>query len=250
MTKVQCLDIGNTSTKLGLFDGKKLTNVTQFNTSQLINNPTDIIHIIESRNATLSYCSVVPNAERVLLQGLEHFRHKIHPVNSNSRGNLPLSYPNPQEIGSDRIANAIAAFNTKTLPAVVIDLGTATTFDIVTAENGYEGGIILPGPQGFLDYLSSSTALLPKMFIPKKCTFRLPYGKSTEDAMLIGVCTGYKAMIEGIINKLEVELCELKHQEPNFVVSGGSSLNFDFIKCEQNENLTLEGLRLALDLTL
>ena len=78
MTKVQCLDIGNTSTKLGLFDGKKLTNVTQFNTSQLINNPTDIIHIIENRNAILSYCSVVPNAERVLLQGLEHFRHKIH----------------------------------------------------------------------------------------------------------------------------------------------------------------------------
>jgi type III pantothenate kinase len=247
MRKVQCLDIGNTSTKLGLFNGETLTDITLFNTSEFINKPSDLIRKIENANVILSYCSVVPNAEKILLEELAKFPFKIHSVNSSSRANLPLTYPNPKEIGADRIANSIAAFNTIPLPAVVIDLGTATTFDIVTSENGYEGGIILPGPQGFLDYLADTTALLPQMYIPEKCTFSLPYGKSTEDAMLIGVCSGYKAMIEGIINKLEQELGEPNQHKPIFVVSGGSSLNFDFIKCEKNENLTLEGLRLALN---
>ena len=81
-------------------------------------------------------------------------------------------------------------------------MGTATTFDIISKEGGYEGGIILPGPQGFLDFLEKNTALLPKLDLYKESLPELPFGKSTKDAMLIGVFSGYQSMIMGIVEKL------------------------------------------------
>lgn len=250
MSQMQCLDIGNTSTKLGIFQGEKLADIKVFETTKLIKDPNFILSKIKEENGPLSYCSVVPKAEDSLLNGLSKFTGYIHSVNSNSLANLPVSYPTPNEIGADRIANAIAVFNTLTLPAVVIDQGTATTFDIVTPNSGYEGGVILPGPQGFLDYLSHSTALLPHITLPKNFVITSSYGRSTKDAMLIGVFLGYNQMIKGMIEKLDLELSERFNQRTKFVVSGGSSLKLDLDGCIHRENLTMEGLKLAFEFNL
>ena len=250
MSQIQCLDIGNTSTKLGIFQGEKLSDIIVVETTKLIKDPNSILSKIKEENGPLSYCSVVPKAEDSLLNGLTNFAGCIHSVSSDSRANLPVSYPTPNEIGADRIANAIAVFNTLTLPAVVIDQGTATTFDIVTPNSGYEGGVILPGPQGFLDYLSHATALLPHISLPKSFVISSSYGKSTKDAMLIGVFLGYNQMIQGMIEKLNFELSERFNQRIKFVISGGSPLKLDLDGCIQRENLTLEGLKIAFEFNL
>ena len=90
-------------------------------------------------------------------------RSSVYQLTSNNQSILPISYPILEEIGSDRIANSIAAFKSFELPAIIIDLGTAATFDLITVDGGYEGGIIIPGPQGMLDFLGNHTALLPKL---------------------------------------------------------------------------------------
>ena len=243
--RVQCLDIGNSTTKLGVFEDEHLCQIKQFETNDVISNPSILASIITDGNGDLCYCSVVPIAEDAILKHLSGFKEKIHSISPDFCAGIPISYDNKKEIGADRIANAIAAYHTLPLPAVVIDLGTATTFDIISQDGGYEGGIILPGPQGFLDSLESSTALLPRIDLSKSKITNSVYGKNTKDAMLIGVFTGYKIMIEGIVEELKNHHSNRYEKIPTFVMCGGSTFGFVLEKFKYIENLTLHGLRIA-----
>ena len=245
MRKVQCLDIGNTTTKIGFFEDDKICKTIQIETKNLISDSEKFIDIISKENGDLCYCSVVPNAEKSILKTLNGFEGSIHAVSPSFCAGIPISYQNKMEIGSDRIANSIAAYFTLPLPAVVIDLGTATTFDIVTKDGGYEGGIILPGPQGFLDFLNENTALLPKVELSNESSVEIPYGKNTKDAMLAGVSLGFKSMINALIENLKNYLKKEHGNTPTFATCGGSSINLDFNHSILKENLTLIGLRLA-----
>jgi len=245
MRKVQCLDIGNTTTKIGFFEGDRICKIKQIKTQNLISESEKFIDIISEENGDLCYCSVVPNAEKSILKALNRFEGSIHAVSPSFCAGIPISYQNKKEIGSDRIANAIAAYFTLPLPAVVIDLGTATTFDIVTKDGGYEGGIILPGPQGFLDFLNENTALLPKVELSNERSVDIPYGKNTKDAMLAGVSLGFKSMINALIENLKDYLKKEHGNKPTFAICGGSSIKLDFNHSILKENLTLIGLRLA-----
>ncbi|HAD20816.1 MAG TPA: hypothetical protein DCF87_01735 [Opitutae bacterium] len=245
MRKVQCLDIGNTTTKIGFFEDDKICKLKQIETKSLISDSEKFIDLISGENGDLCYCSVVPNAEKNILEALNKFEGSIHVVSPSFCAGIPISYQNKKEIGSDRIANAIATYYTLSLPAVVIDLGTATTFDIVTKKGGYEGGIILPGPQGFLDFLNENTALLPKVELSNERSVDIPYGKNTKDAMLAGVSLGYKSMINALIENLKDYFKKEHGDTPTFAVCGGSSINLDFNNSILKENLTLLGLRLA-----
>ena len=245
MRKVQCLYIGNTTTKIGFFEGDRICKIKQIKTQNLISESEKFIDIISEENGDLCYCSVVPNAEKSILKALNRFEGSIHAVSPSFCAGIPISYQNKKEIGSDRIANAIAAYFTLPLPAVVIDLGTATTFDIVTKDGGYEGGIILPGPQGFLDFLNENTALLPKVELSNERSVDIPYGKNTKDAMLAGVSLGFKSMINALIENLKDYLKKEHGNKPTFAICGGSSINLDFNHSILKENLTLIGLRLA-----
>ena len=245
MRKVQCLDIGNTTTKIGFFEGDRICKIKQIKTQNLISESEKFIDIISEENGDLCYCSVVPNAEKSILKALNRFEGSIHAVSPSFCAGIPISYQNKKEIGSDRIANAIAAYFTLPLPAVVIDLGTATTFDIVTKDGGYEGGIILPGPQGFLDFLNENTALLPKVELSNERSVDIPYGKNTKDAMLAGVSLGFKSMINALIENLKDYFKKEHGNKPTFAICGGSSINLDFNHSILKENLTLIGLRLA-----
>ena len=152
-----------------------------------------------------------------------------------------IRYPKPGTIGPDRLANAVAVKHHYGTPSLVVDFGTAVTFDVVGARGDYLGGIIAPGLAAMTDYLHEKTALLPKIKIRE---VRSTVGKSTEEAMLIGAVQGYR----GLVRELIVELKrELKARRLPVVATGGYA---QLIAAKMPEItavdplLTLEGLRL------
>jgi len=153
-----------------------------------------------------------------------------------------IDYPKPNSIGPDRLANAVAAKFFFGVPVVVVDFGTAVTFDVVNAAGDYIGGIIAPGLAAMTDYLHEKTALLPKIKIR---AVKNVVGKSTEHAMLVGAVHGYRGLIRGLLAELKREL---KVKNLPVVATGGYA---KLIAAQLPEisavapDLTLEGLRLV-----
>ena len=153
---------------------------------------------------------------------------------------IKLALNNNKEIGADRIANAAAAAIKYKLPAIVIDFGTATTFDIVDKNASFIGGIIAPGLKIQANSLSQFTSKLPKLKIeaPDKAI-----GKSTISAMLSGIVLGHKCLIEGMIKNCEKEL----NEKATIIATGGYSSvlfdNMDGIFDYVDKDLTLFGLK-------
>ena len=112
---------------------------------------------------------------------------------------IPITYPNPETIGADRLANASAAAGRYGVPVIVVDFGTALTFDVILPDQGFVGGVIAPGPSLMLDYLADRTARLPSV---KPAPVRRVVGKSTEESMRIGAHYGYWGMVRGILDPL------------------------------------------------
>ena len=244
---LQCLDIGNTSSNLGIYTGKELIEVKSFKTKNLFLESVCFKDYILPQNGPLVYCSVVPKAENLLQKKMTHFPHKIYAVDAKNCANLPISYGRPEEIGSDRIANSIAAFNQFELPTIVVDTGTATTFDVIYPQKGYVGGIILPGPQGFLDFLHDHTALLPKITVNNQLKGNLSYGKNTEEAMQLGVKLGYSQMIKSIISKTRKNIFKETKVLPSVTLTGGYDLKLKMEDFSYNPHLTLLGLRITFE---
>jgi type III pantothenate kinase len=152
-----------------------------------------------------------------------------------------ISYPKPHTIGPDRLANAVAVRHHFGAPAVVVDFGTAVTFDVVDRRGNYIGGIIAPGLAAMTDYLHEKTALLPKIRIRETNSV---VGKSTEQAMLIGAVHGYRGLVRELIGELKKEL---NAKQLPVVATGGYA---ELIAARIPEItavkplLTLEGLRL------
>ena len=155
---------------------------------------------------------------------------------------MGIDYPRPETIGPDRLANAVAVRKHFGAPAVVVDFGTAVTFDVVDRAGNYIGGIITPGLAAMTDYLHEKTALLPRIKIRE---VRSAVGKSTEQAMLIGTVHGYRGLVRELIAELKREL---KAKNLPVVATGGYA---ELIAAKLPEitavkpNLTLEGLRLV-----
>ena len=116
---------------------------------------------------------------------------------------MGIDYPKPDSIGPDRLANAVAARKRFGAPVVVVDFGTAVTFDVVNRAGNYAGGIIAPGLAAMTDYLHEKTALLPRIKIREVKTV---VGKSTEQAMLVGAVHGYRGLVRELIAELKREL--------------------------------------------
>jgi type III pantothenate kinase len=155
---------------------------------------------------------------------------------------LGIEYPRPGTIGPDRLANAIAAKHYFGAPAVVVDFGTAVTFDVVSRAGRYIGGIITPGLAAMTDYLHEKTALLPKIRIREVTAI---VGKNTEQAMLIGAVHGYRGLVRELIAELKREL-KVKNLP---VIATGGYARLMAAKLPEisavEPNLTLEGLRLT-----
>ena len=151
-----------------------------------------------------------------------------------------VDYPKPGSIGPDRLANAVAARHDFGAPVVVVDFGTAVTFDVVNARGNYVGGIIAPGLAAMTDYLHERTALLPRIRIGD---VKSAIGKSTEHAMLAGAVLGYRGLVRELIRQLKREL---KTKRLPVVATGGYAQLIARGLPEISRvvpGLTLEGLR-------
>jgi type III pantothenate kinase len=243
LQEVCCLDIGNTSCQIVNFQGTESHKSQKTGTHEFIQEPSLLLPPSQ-KNIPISYCSVVPKATEALQNYILDFGFQAQRIDA-SQNLIPIAYPLPQEIGADRIANAIATYKNFTLPALVVDIGTATTFDVVT-EKGYEGGVILPGPQGLLDFLSSKTALLPEVNYNTAQKPLTIIGKSTRDAMLAGVSFGYTPMIEAIVSKLKKEItAKATHSSISLVKTGGNANLCKLPDFNHDPLLTHKGLHLA-----
>jgi type III pantothenate kinase len=240
------LDIGNTHTHLGLANRARVIRQADIPTLAWKYRSADglvVDFIRRSQIEAVCFCSVVPWASR-FAQSFCQRRFHCQPLElgpKNVRG-VGINYPRPETIGPDRLANAVAARHHFGQPSVVVDFGTAVTFDVVDARGDYAGGIIAPGLSAMTDYLHEKTALLPRIKIRDT---RAVIGKNTTEAMLIGAVHGYRGLVRELIGELKREL---KVKRLPVVATGGYAAMLargvpEITAVEPN--LTLEGLRLV-----
>jgi len=241
---ILCIDIGNTTCRSGVWSDGCISEEKTVSTNEFKSCVETWIDEWKG-NGKIAFCSVVPEAEKCLQLHLGSRKLQAFRLTALNQSLLPVKYPKPEEIGADRIANSFAVFRKYDLPAVVIDLGTATTFDVVTESDGYKGGVILPGPQGMLDYLGNKTALLPQIELTKISRSGRAIGQNTQAAMASGIINGYVPMIQGVLCAIERELEQEGKVLETVVQTGGESKNFHMKGATIHPNLTLEGLALA-----
>lgn len=239
-------DIGNTNTHVGLANELRVVRQTDIPTGAWRTGKAMAALTRFIGQACLDgvvVCSVVPRVTPLIKRAVRQ-RWKLGSLEltpKTLRG-VGIDYPRPDSIGPDRLANAVAARHHFGAPVVVVDFGTAVTFDVVDARGNYIGGIIAPGLAAMTDYLHEKTALLPRIKIREVQT---AIGKSTEHAMLVGAVHGYRGLIHGLLAELKQEL---KARQLPVVATGGyakliASRLPEISRVEPD--LTLEGLRLV-----
>lgn len=207
------MDVGNTNTTLGIFRGEdlisnfRLTTNTQRTVDELglwLRQLLHWAHISLDEVEGIIVGSVVPSLDSALAQAISRYLH-IKPlfVGPGIRSGMPLRVETPQELGADRLCNAVAAYAEYGGPVVVVDFGTATTWDVVSAKGEFLGGVIAPGLEIAAEALFTRTAKLPRveLEVPKYVI-----GKATVDAMQIGLVWGYVGLIEGLTRRVLEEL--------------------------------------------
>jgi type III pantothenate kinase len=237
------LDIGNTHTHLGLA-GRKVVRQTEIATREWSSGEAgrSISRFCAKQNIEgAAICSVVPNATAPAKRFAQNLGVPVIELTARTLRGIGIDYPKPASIGPDRLANALAARRFFGAPAVVVDFGTAVTFDVVNPRGNYAGGIIAPGLAAMTTYLHEKTALLPRIEIREIKTI---IGKSTTEAMLIGAVHGYRGLIRELIGELRKELGVKKL--PVVATGGYAKLmarGLPMIDAVM-PSLTLEGLRI------
>jgi len=239
-------DIGNTNTHLGLANSRRVAKHADIPTAAWHDGTAERQVVKFTGGARMEgavLCSVVPRATPLVCRVARRlWRLPCLELTPRTLRGVGIDYPQPQTIGPDRLANAVAARHRFGAPAVVVDFGTAVTFDVVDGAGNYVGGIIAPGLAAMTDYLHEKTALLPRIRIRE---VKSPVGKSTEHAMLVGAVHGYRGLIRELILELKREL---KVRRLPVVATGGYA---QLIASRLPEItaveplLTLEGLRLV-----
>ncbi len=224
-----CIDIGNTHTHYGVVADGQALSLHELTTRRL-DHPTEgigpVLDRLQAESPALegaAFCSVVPGATRGLTDVFEahRFARPVFQLTADKRLGVPLGYPKPQEIGQDRLANAAGAHVFCGAPAIVIDLGTAVTFDIITRSRGYEGGVIAPGFAVMRRYLHEQTALLP--LLDDSIEIAGAIGHSTEEAMRIGTVIGFGGMIGALLDAILAELARRGEPLPKVLATGGTA---------------------------
>ncbi len=240
------LDIGNTHTHLGLGNGQRVFKQVNIPTAGWFEGGAAKLISKFVGRAVLSgaaLCSVVPHATPRALKIIKReWELDCLVLSPKTLRGVGIDYPRPETIGPDRLANAVAVKKHYGAPAVVVDFGTAVTFDVVDRAGNYAGGIIAPGLAVMTDYLHEKTALLPRIKITEE---RAVIGKNTKQAMLIGAVHGYRGLIRELIGELKKDL-RTKHLP---VVATGGYARLMAAKLPEitaiEPLLTLEGLRLV-----
>ncbi len=232
------IDIGNTNIVWGIFDNHKLVSSYRINSNLNSINETDFLRNYNINNVIIS--SVVPNLT-VKVDEICKMYFNIKPliVNYKDIPNLKYATNNPSQLGSDRICNIMASKNLYKLPAIIIDMGTATKYDVINQDGLYLGGAISPGLKLSANTLFANTALL------KKTSLKFPntvIGTDTETNIQSGIMYGAIDSINGMIKRI---INETKCNNYSIILTGGLSQNITEKIDETiiiNPNLTIEGL--------
>jgi type III pantothenate kinase len=239
-------DIGNTNTHVGLADRRRIVRQADIPTTGWFDGTMAKRlrkFIGKSLPDGAALCSVVPRATPMVCKMVRAI-WDLNPLELTPKTlqGVGIDYPHPDTVGPDRLANAVAARHRFGAPVVVVDFGTAVTFDVINRAGNYTGGIIAPGLAAMTDYLHEKTALLPRIKIRE---IKSGIGKSTEEAMLIGAVHGYRGLIRELIAGLKREL---KVKRLPVVATGGYArliaARLPEISAVEPA-LTLEGLRLT-----
>jgi type III pantothenate kinase len=244
------VDVGNTHTVIGLYQGKKLTHhwrlVTEAERTAdeygvLLRCLFSAYDVVFSSVQGIALSCVVPPMNNVMEELAQRY-FRMHPlvVGPGIKTGMPILYDNPREVGADRIVNAVAAYERYHDVTIVVDFGTATTFDFVTAAGEYLGGAIVPGIGISLDALYNKTAKLYRVELVKPPRV---IGRNTIHAIQSGVFFGYTALVDGMIERIQKE-----HKVRARVIATGGFAKLIATEAarveEVDEFLTLEGLRI------
>ncbi len=237
------IDISNSFTKLAVASPKRLGRATRIETRKF--SAAFLKRSLRKRKIdVVMVCSVVPQKNSVVRTVAKGTR--ILWLTPKVKLGVGIDYPNPKKIGADRLANAAAVAALYGFPAIVVDFGTAVTFDIVSANRKYIGGVIAPGLESMTNFLYQRTALLPKLSMKEP---RSAVGRSTMEAMRAGAVIGYRGLVREIISRIKGE--RFARQKAHVIATGGYA---DLIVAQLDEidavhpNLTLEGLRIVANL--
>ena len=244
------IDVGNTNTVLGVYEGSRLLH--HFRVESARGRTSDeftvtLRALLEHRgidpsaiSASALACVVPSLAETFCRVVRTAFNHEPMVVGPGIKTGMPILYEQPREVGADRIVNAVAAYERERCGLIVVDFGTATTFDVVSPKGEYLGGVIAPGVQIAADALFTRAAKLPRveLTMPSKVL-----GRNTQHAMQAGILFGYVGLVDGLVERIRGEMafpCKV-------IATGGLARTIapesKFIE-EVDDFLTLDGLRI------
>tara|TARA_Y100001970_G_scaffold237900_1_gene298715 strand:- start:20474 stop:21247 length:774 start_codon:yes stop_codon:yes gene_type:complete len=248
------IDIGNTNITIGLFNKETLEKTWRISTSR--NNTSDeygtnILNILSNKDisnkdiSAIVMCSVVPPLTTTFIDLFKDY-FNISPliIGSGTKTGIKIMYDSPRDVGADRIVDAAAVLHLYKGPAIIVDLGTATVFDAITANGEYLGGAISPGIGVSAESLYKATSQLKRveLIAPKTAI-----GKTTTHAIQSGLILGYSELIKGMIKRFKEEL----DNNAKIIATGGLA---DIISKEVNlfdiidHDLTLKGLQILYEL--
>lgn len=236
------IDVGNTTVSAGIFKGRRLVYTGKVMTKKPASRKYYIAEfrkILKNRNIdNVIVSSVVPDTTRAL-KAIFINNFKIRPIILGENLKVPIKnlYRNPKQVGQDRLVNAYAGYKKFGGGLIIVDFGTAVTFDVVSKKGEYLGGIIVPGIETSLRTLSEKAALLPRIKIKKVKTL---IGKDTKTSMLSGVLHGYASLCDGLISRIKKET---GHGYKVILTGGHARLISKYCRCYSVQpDLTLEGL--------
>jgi type III pantothenate kinase len=244
------VDVGNTNTVLGIFDGEKLVRSWRVKTDPRTTADELWLQfnalVADYEVTGLSICSTVPATLRELRTMIASYFSKIPTtiVEPGTKTGVPLLVDNPKEIGADRIVNTLAAHVLYGGPAIVVDFGTSTNLDVVSPKGEFLGGALAPGIEISVDALAARAAQLRKVELirPKSVI-----GKNTVEALQSGTIFGFAGQVDGLVDRITAELAQSYDQAPTVIATGGLApliIGVAETIDEHEPDLTLIGLRL------
>lgn len=244
------VDVGNTNTVLGLFDGERLFHSYRVKTDPRVTADELALQFRgllagQPEPDGVAVCSTVPAVLNELRSMFDRYYRGLPTVvvGPGVRTGVPLLYDNPREVGPDRVVNSLAAFTAYGGPAIVVDFGTSTNFDVVSGKGEFLGGALAPGIEISVDALAVRAARLFKVELVEP---RSVIGKTTSEALQSGLLYGFAGQVDGLVRRIVAELGE----QPVTIATGGLS-HLMFGVCEtldhHDPDLTLTGLRLVFE---
>ncbi|MCX2927838.1 type III pantothenate kinase [Streptomyces sp. NEAU-W12] len=253
------IDVGNTHTTLGLFDGEDIVEHWRISTDAR-RTADELAVLLQGLMGThpllgdalgdgidgIAICATVPSVLHELREVTRRYYGDVPAVlvEPGVKTGVPILTDNPKEVGADRIINAVAAVDLYGGPAVVVDFGTATTFDAVSARGEYVGGVIAPGIEISVEALGVRGAQLRKIEVARP---RSVIGKNTVEAMQSGIIYGFAGQVDGVVRRMARELSD-DPDEVTVIATGGLAptvLGESTVIDEHEPWLTLVGLRLV-----